>query len=67
MSQCQTGKRVIIGSFHPRQEWLERALVATRSSFPAKMFPDHHQLRVIILPVIQARRARFLVQRRFTK
>src|ERR1035438_2857055 len=50
-----------------RQERLERAFVATRRARPAEMLPDHHQLRVIILPVIQPRRAGLLIQRRFAK
>jgi len=50
-----------------REQRPERALVTTRLACPAKMFSHHHQLRVIILPVIQPRCTGFLVQRRLAQ
>jgi hypothetical protein len=36
-----------------RQQRLERTLLALRRAQPAKTLLDHHQLRAIILPVVQ--------------
>ena len=45
------------------QQWRERAMFAIRISRSAIVFPDHHELRVEILPVVQTFRFPCLVER----
>src|SRR5437762_7180815 len=50
-----------------RQQRLERALLAERLARAAEAFSDHHQLSVVILPIVEAFGGWLFVQRLLAK